>query len=303
MHRMHGTARWLELLLSKGVSRPLAEILAHKARSNIRLVPSDPVAPDITPAGKTKLGGMPDLPHDIDWPVRPPYADITEATAKNWPEAFEPRPLEFLAQINLADVNRSGTDLPLPETGVLLFFYDSAVKPWGSKPSDGIGTRVIFAGEDLIRNHEPAKSSPARPLVLERHESLPCFDSVEDIANDRLGLSREALRGELYGCDEDLFAYSGHGLGGWPDVIQREMELECQLASNGLEYGTRESHEDPRKSDLEAGAHEWRLLLQLESDERQGWMWGDDGRLYFWCRALDIAARRFDRVWTILQCT
>jgi len=32
-------------------------------------------------------------------------------------------------------------------------------------------------------------------------------------------------------------------------------------------------------------------------------MWGDMGMLYFWIRAEDLAARRFERVWMILQCS
>jgi uncharacterized protein YwqG len=44
------------------------------------------------------------------------------------------------------------------------------------------------------------------------------------------------------------------------------------------------------------------LLLQIDSDDAIGWTWGDAGRLYFWIRKQDLAARRFDRVWTILQC-
>lgn len=32
-------------------------------------------------------------------------------------------------------------------------------------------------------------------------------------------------------------------------------------------------------------------------------MWGDLGRLYFWIRDDDLAARRFEKAWLILQCT
>jgi uncharacterized protein YwqG len=45
------------------------------------------------------------------------------------------------------------------------------------------------------------------------------------------------------------------------------------------------------------------LLLQLDSDRDLGWQWGDMGLLYFWIPDEDLAAGRFDRVWTILQCT
>jgi uncharacterized protein YwqG len=32
-------------------------------------------------------------------------------------------------------------------------------------------------------------------------------------------------------------------------------------------------------------------------------MWGDAGCLYYWIRAEDLRARRFDRAWMILQCS
>jgi len=31
-------------------------------------------------------------------------------------------------------------------------------------------------------------------------------------------------------------------------------------------------------------------------------MWGDLGRIYYWIRDDDLAARRFDRSWLVLQC-
>jgi uncharacterized protein YwqG len=53
-----------------------------------------------------------------------------------------------------------------------------------------------------------------------------------------------------------------------------------------------------------AGAADWRLLLQIDTDEDgPGWMWGDVGRIYFWIKKHDLALRRFADVWLILQCT
>ena len=53
---------------------------------------------------------------------------------------------------------------------------------------------------------------------------------------------------------------------------------------------------------LVAGPGEWRLLLQLDSDDRAKMMWGDAGMLYFWMRQEDLAQRGFDQAWLILQC-
>jgi uncharacterized protein YwqG len=51
-----------------------------------------------------------------------------------------------------------------------------------------------------------------------------------------------------------------------------------------------------------AAAAEWRLLLQIDSEQDAGMLWGDVGRIYYWIRARDLAARHLDQAWLILQC-
>jgi hypothetical protein len=57
-----------------------------------------------------------------------------------------------------------------------------------------------------------------------------------------------------------------------------------------------------RAKELEKNAHEWWLLLQVDSDDRASMMWADLGRVYFWIREEDLRERRFERAWAILQC-
>jgi hypothetical protein len=54
--------------------------------------------------------------------------------------------------------------------------------------------------------------------------------------------------------------------------------------------------------DALAQIDEWVLLLHLDTDDATEMMWGDAGTLYFWIHQDDLAARRFDKVWMILQC-
>jgi uncharacterized protein YwqG len=53
---------------------------------------------------------------------------------------------------------------------------------------------------------------------------------------------------------------------------------------------------------LKGGAAEWMLLLQVDTDDEVGWMWGDVGTICFWVRESNLSAGRFDRVWMIFQC-
>jgi uncharacterized protein YwqG len=78
------------------------------------------------------------------------------------------------------------------------------------------------------------------------------------------------------------------------------MEMECQLAS--LYCGDESGFADPQAPALAPGAAAWRLLLQVDSDDDVGVMWGDAGVIYYWVEADAARAGRFDNAWLILQC-
>jgi uncharacterized protein YwqG len=96
-------------------------------------------------------------------------------------------------------------------------------------------------------------------------------------------------------------AYPGtvHRLLGHPDPIQGDMQQECQFASHGLRPG------EAGESDAEllGGAVDWRLLLQVDSQDEVGMMWSDVGRIYFWITEGALAAADWQDCWLILQCT
>ena len=92
-------------------------------------------------------------------------------------------------------------------------------------------------------------------------------------------------------------------MGGYPRPVQGDhMELESQLASNGVYCGDSSGYESEEGELLAPGARDWRLLFQFSSDEDLGVMWGDDGNLYFWVKEQDAKAGDFSGVWLILQC-
>jgi len=84
-------------------------------------------------------------------------------------------------------------------------------------------------------------------------------------------------------------------------VIQNEMDVQCQLVTHGSPL---EDFQTLAAKRLEDTTRDWIMLLQLDTDDSgpPGWMWGDAGCLYFWIRQQDLAAHRFERCWTILQC-
>ena len=64
-----------------------------------------------------------------------------------------------------------------------------------------------------------------------------------------------------------------HHLFGYPSPGGNDMDLECQLVSNGLYCGNASGYNNPQAKQLRAGRSDWILLLQLDTDDDAGMMW------------------------------
>ena len=257
--------------------------------------------------GVSKIGGMPDLPEGTVWPE---WGDM---------------PLAFIAQIRLTDIAPFDREGALPHTGMLYFFYQESEESILFRPEkqgDPTPWRALYYdGNPSQLWRTPAPSSlPSislfRPCAVEfsTELTLPPFESptikrlgltydafAQDAASER---KEEAERyfelgkqiSDLYG-DTHLI----HRLLGHPDPVQGDMQLECQLYSHGLSWvDYRENN--PKVAELEESSTDWRLLLQIDSDNAAGMMWGDVGRIYYWIRRNALATRDFDQTWLVFQC-
>lgn len=222
-----------------------------------------------------------------------------------WPEN-KGRPLSFLACIDLQQ-------LPavldwLPKTGKLLFFYDLEEQPWGFDPADQGGWEVIHATGRLDAEEQQESSLPnIKPGSLMNTKSIgfvpahlpPTYEDevisslkLTDIEETNLMEWRTSLLGEG----------PLHLMGGYPDNIQTpQMALQCQMVTEGLYCGDSTYDNNPQNEELSRKAKDWQLLLQMDSDEDLGVMWGDGGSLYFWIRAEDARQGCFNKAWLILQ--
>lgn len=273
---------WDDLLsgFNKGGLSRIGTELAKLSKECVRMR-STPRANESVPIGTSKLGGLPDLPPGLAWP--------------KWKTSH----LTFVGQMNLAELPASEL---LPDVGILSFFYDPDQSAWGFDPKHKEGFRLWHFPEvsQLIRTAEPEPSTfPCAQLSFEPFLSLP--DPSLKSARDLL------LEIGDYEQYRDFFeTHAGpapqHQILGWPHIIQNEMELECQLVTNGLYCGDLSGYKDSRRKELEPGADDWTLLFQIDSDDNAQMMWGDGGMLYVWIRRQDLAARNFEKAWTILQC-
>lgn len=273
----------------------LAALVAEaeaKAPPAVRLAPAESPADELTDApAASRIGGAPDLAPDLAWPTR------------------DGRPLSFLAQLDCAALRAAGASDWLPETGLLLFFYDLVDQPWGYDPAHRGGWAVLHdpRGPAVAAHPVPDGAEPEdggcpdpTPLAATPMRSLPgprrlngaLADDDEEGADRFADLRIEPFRGGPF-----------HQVEGWPNAVQQDhMEWECALASSGLSCGDGEAYRSPEGLALRPRGAEWRLLLQLDSDEERGMVWVDDGRLYFWIREEDARAGRWDAAWMILQC-
>ncbi len=273
-----------------------------RSRIETRFVPKEG-AP--LPAGACKFGGRPDVPAGFVWPVfeTKTYDD----------EAVKPRPLAFLAQFDcaqLAPLDREGL---LPKTGLLSFFYELGSQRWGYDPKDAGCARVYwFDGEPLAPAEFPENLAEESRLP-ELAAQLSAGIDAPDFQDACLALDYPFSANDYRAFDQarrelDLpYPDNLSKLLGWPDIIQNNMTLECELVSRGYYLGGSWEEIPLVERDALRGpsVQNWRLLFQLDTVAQGDFelMFGDCGRIYFYIRQEDLEARRFDRVWLVLQCS
>ena len=309
----------IEIIRSSRVSHGSEELIALMQES-IR-IHARPTRLDSLALGASRLSGLPDLPAGVEWPGD----------------------LAFIGQVRLEDLACLNVSIPLPSRGTLYFFYDGGA--WGDSLQDKAGWRVLYGepsggkplrtvrcrlAEDSRHTCEPTPQAEGTlrcigdpglgdtghtcELTFDREWTLPYLWNLDADEDEWEGYSELLLR--LYGNPSDNDPI--HRMLGYPQVIQDEMELECQLASSRnvapsdwswdvdvaeLASGVALGGPGTGGEALQAAARDWLLLLQIDTDEENaGWMWGDCGRIYFWIRKQDLAKRRFDDVWLIKQC-
>jgi uncharacterized protein YwqG len=237
-------------------------------------------------------------------------------TGETWPMAGN-WPMMQLAQLRLSDVAPHDHSGVLPKHGLLKFWYDMEEMPWGFDPANRNGFRVEYhpdesatmsltAPPSRFSSYDTEDGSLFRACTLSFVAGITVpHSSWADFGDERDGLM------ELSGYEDllQLIGQSGtpsHRLLGQPNLIQHPMEGECQLASNGVNCGGATEPDPKRVDELTPGIADWMLLFQIDTDEDEsgpGWMWGDCGTLYFWIRRQDLAAKRFDNCWQVLQCS
>lgn len=271
------------LFSSSGLGKYWA-VFEPRLREEISII-TRPINETLLPIGRSKIGGLPDLPKGVAW--------FKEKHGQS---------LSFLAQINCRDLKGVKADLALPNEGILYFFYSAEQEAWGFDIKDADKFKVFYSKttDHLERRVAPGDLGnysvfKACALTFKPSVSLPSWEN--DFVQNHLTDEEQDRYIAMTGADVS------NKLCGYADNIQGEMELECQLVTNGLYCGDPSGYNDPRRSELEKGASDWQLLLQIDSEEEKtGMMWGDVGRIYFWIKKQDLINQDFDKAWFAVQC-
>ena len=258
--------------------RDVAALVAPLTSPAIQVVMKD--SPSLS-----HFGGSPHLPSSIEWPKRDGVK------------------LGFLARISLGEIQKVLPVPWLPQFGALLFFYDLKKQPWGFDPKDR-GAFAVVLVPDLPM---PVQTSDSKEAPVIAHRNVG-FRRVEVISWENEGLRALALTDPEWAVLEKLdgAAFGGkpkHQISGVASPLQGEhMDLECQLASNGVYCGDAKGYQSARALELQDGKASWRLLFQMDSDDALDVMWGDGGMLYFWVEEQEARKGNFGNAWLILQC-
>jgi uncharacterized protein YwqG len=237
----------------------------------------------------SKLGGLPSLPQKEEWPI------------------WKGKPMSFLCQLDLSSLPKDDSFSDFPASGVLLFFYDQDQSTWGFNPEDRGSWKVIYSESiQTCKERTTPIGLENKTIFKEKFISFTKQFTYPGFEDERIGkLNMSNAQSDQYNelCEAVYGDKPHHQLYGYQSSEQSyDMDLECQLVTNGLNCGSPDGYHDPRAKVLEKGRYDWMLLLQLDTDDDIGMMWGDAGKLFFWIKKEDLKNRDFNNCWMILQC-
>jgi hypothetical protein len=193
-----------------------------------------------------------------------------------------------------------------------LFFAD-----FGEGESGGIiglyadeqaGCRVLYTppGTQLERRRSPVSTLPIAALLAvgawTRPQDPPAGMELTDDEIDSLDELDNAYDYALSGLVPAGWTLSGrHQVGGHARYIQHPVEEEVVQAIGGCWVRGR-SFDLKRWEAVKDQVADWRVVLQIDSDDDLGLMWGDVGTIYWAARRADIARGEWSGAMFNFQC-
>lgn len=270
----------------------LYPLLEEKSRPAIQIVTAE--ADDYSTTGNSRIGGVPDLPPEIEW------------------QKMGSLHLVFVAQINFAELPVLPNH-PFPKSGMLYFFHGAT-----DQGAVDIDHRVVYydgAMKSLRKADQPDLSTFADPPDWAAYEgfrvkfqsfiSTPQYDSKEwrEIIALYPDPSGDWVE-RYFDMQRELNAYSRREsdlsqILGFTFAGNRDRVEEAQLVREGKSARASLTSKE-RQVDLEE-KKKWLLLLSLGSHLSPNMCWWDAGKLEFMIHADDLDARDFSRTYALIE--
>lgn len=229
-------------------------------------------------AGQSRVGGAPDLPDSIPWPVHP-----TRGRARS-----------FILQINLAELP-DFPENPLPRGGMLYLFVGES--------EDDADQLIVYRGDEPLRPRHPA---PDTEFVTDWYENLvphrlefslgvdvPRWGTRDFFALVRaIGQDAEEALGDL---GDSLAAGAACKLLGHASGIGHDPR-ELAYMVRELDLSLEQDYAQRARLDPGAAAR-WTNLLEVRSRYAVGLFFGDAGFLQVLVHEDDLRRQDFSRVW------
>lgn len=278
-----------------------ADLVLDAGRWGIRLDVS--TTDEYRRTGNSRVGGHPDLPEELDWPL-----------------TKDGVPMTFLAQLNMVDLSPytpndgRGT---LPERGMLYFFVG------GVDAAYPIEHRVIYepSSHNLVKR-EPdgatalgGEPTTAHAVTVLPNLEVPTYAYIDAAALNELDAAAEreggaAHEGSLFDRYLEFESDWNHpsplnwgGMFGYPEGQHPDAEHQAlSYIELGEEYSG-DVQECVKKLTAQYSGDEERvweelsdtlLLLKIDTHDAIGFQWLDCGELQFFIRGADLEAEQFE---------
>ena len=230
-----------------------------------------------------KIGGIPSLPKNFIWPT---YTNDCETIM---PCTIKNRPLSFLLQINLEDLQEFDKENLLPKTGVLSVFYDNLSQPQGDNTHQLNGLKIYYF-ED-IKKLKPFKIN---------------FPKSDWESNGEFFIEEQYLK---FSSKTEIPYYEEYQLLTNKDYPNYESEYQkSQFYTSDLNHKTKllgfaNTIQGPVLNNVlffkpNANLNDYILLLQIVSSHKttQCFNLGDNGHLYVYISKEDLKQKNFNNI-------
>jgi len=231
--------------------------------------------------GKSKFGGLPDLPKETEWP------------------SINGFPFAFIGQINLEEI-KFDVENKLPKKGILYFFFSTNQTDYQFEPFDKIH-KVLYFDENFmdlktqyypINYNELAKFKECG-IEFSEHYSLPSYQNYQIIENsfsnedENLLFEANELICEITGANQDV----GHQILGNANAVQGDVSYWWANQNYNIENQVSED----KKAEIQKNEKEIILLLQIDMLDKnpEFHKFGASGGIYFGIKKQDLKNENF----------